>query len=141
MKPRAQVEYRAIAELKELPGNPRTIKKDQFEKLKQSIKDNADYFEARPIILSDRTGELVILAGNQRQGQGNREEIQPATTPRQLQRNHALDRIRKATAAVAVSYSDIVYLQEHAEEIKQLGDPVLAEWAGIPEDEFMEAQR
>lgn len=66
MKPKAQVEYRAIAELKELPGNPRTIKKDQFEKLKQSLKDNADYFEARPIILSDRTGELVILAGNQR---------------------------------------------------------------------------
>lgn len=66
MKPKAQVEYRAIAELKELPGNPRTIKKDQFEKLKKSIQDNADYFEARPIILSDRTGELVILAGNQR---------------------------------------------------------------------------
>lgn len=66
MKPKAQVEYRPITELKELPGNPRTIKKDQFEKLKQSIKDNADYFEARPIILSDRTGELVILAGNQR---------------------------------------------------------------------------
>lgn len=66
MKPKAQVEYRAIADLKELPGNPRTIKKDQFEKLKASIKDNADYFEARPIILSDRTGELVILAGNQR---------------------------------------------------------------------------
>lgn len=66
MKPKAQVEYRAIADLKELPGNPRTIKKDQFEKLKTSIKDNADYFEARPIILSDRTGELVILAGNQR---------------------------------------------------------------------------
>ena len=66
MKSKAQVEYRAIADLKELPGNPRTIKKDQFEKLKQSIKDNADYFEARPIILSDRTGELVILAGNQR---------------------------------------------------------------------------
>lgn len=66
MKPKAQVEYRAVADLKELPGNPRTIKKDQFEKLKTSIKDNADYFEARPIILSDRTGELVILAGNQR---------------------------------------------------------------------------
>lgn len=66
MKPKAQVEYRPIAELRELPGNPRTIKKEQFEKLKTSIKDNADYFEARPIILSDRTGELVILAGNQR---------------------------------------------------------------------------
>lgn len=66
MKPKAQVEYRPIKDLKELQGNPRIIKKDQFEKLKQSLKDNADYFEARPIILSNRTGELVILAGNQR---------------------------------------------------------------------------
>ena len=66
MKPKAQVQYRKLSELKELEGNPRIIKKDQFEKLKQSLKDNADYFEARPIILSNRTGELVILAGNQR---------------------------------------------------------------------------
>lgn len=65
-KPKAVVEYRPLKDLKELPGNPRTIKKDQFEKLKESIKDNPDYFEARPIILSNRTGELVILAGNQR---------------------------------------------------------------------------
>ena len=61
-----RVEYRKLADLKELEGNPRQIKKDQFERLKQSIKDNPDYFEARPLILSDRTGELVILAGNQR---------------------------------------------------------------------------
>lgn len=61
-----QVEYRAIKDLHELEGNPRIIKKDQFERLKKSIKDNPDYFEARPLILSDRTGELVILAGNQR---------------------------------------------------------------------------
>ena len=61
-----QVEYRAISELNELEGNPRTIKKDDFERLKKSIQDNQDYFEARPIILSDRTGKLVIIAGNQR---------------------------------------------------------------------------
>ena len=61
-----RVEYRAIKDLHELQGNPRIIKKDQFERLKTSIKNNQDYFEARPIILSDRTGELVILAGNQR---------------------------------------------------------------------------
>lgn len=66
MKPKTQIEYRKLSELHELPGNPRTIKKDQFEKLKKSLTDNADYFEARPIILSDRTGELIIIAGNQR---------------------------------------------------------------------------
>ena len=65
MKPKAVTKYRKLSELHELPGNPRTIKKDQFEKLKKSIKDNADYFEARPIILSNRTGKLVIIAGRQ----------------------------------------------------------------------------
>lgn len=60
------MEYRKLTELKELDGNPRIIKKDQFERLKKSLRDNQDYFEARPLILSNRTGELVILAGNQR---------------------------------------------------------------------------
>lgn len=66
MQPKAQVVYRKLSELKELPGNPRTISKKQFETLKKSLTNNTDYFEARPIILSNRTGELVILAGNQR---------------------------------------------------------------------------
>lgn len=61
-----EIIYRKLTELKKLPNNPRTIKKDDMERLKKSIKDNPDYFEARPIILSNRTGELVILAGNQR---------------------------------------------------------------------------
>lgn len=65
-KPKSTVEYRAVAELKELERNPRQITKSDFEKLKTSIKDNPDYFEARPLILSNRTGELVVLAGNQR---------------------------------------------------------------------------
>ena len=61
-----QVEYRKLSDLHELKGNPRTIKRDDFEKLKTSIRNNPDYFEARPLILSDRTGRLVVLAGNQR---------------------------------------------------------------------------
>ena len=61
-----EITYRKLSDLKKLPNNPRTITKKDFERLKQSVKDNPDYFEARPIILSDRTGELVIIAGNQR---------------------------------------------------------------------------
>lgn len=66
MSKEARVVYLKLAELKKLPNNPRTIKKQDMERLKQSLKDNPDYFEARPLILSNRTGELVILAGNQR---------------------------------------------------------------------------
>lgn len=62
----SEIIYRKLTDIKKLPNNPRTIKKDDMERLKKSIKDNPDYFEARPIILSNRTGELVILAGNQR---------------------------------------------------------------------------
>lgn len=60
------VKYRPVSEIKELPNNPRTISKEDFDRLKDSIIDNPEYFEGRPLILSDRTGELVVLAGNQR---------------------------------------------------------------------------
>lgn len=60
------MQYRKLTDLKKLDNNPRRIKVADMEKLVNSIKDNPEYFEARPLILSDRTGELVILAGNQR---------------------------------------------------------------------------
>ena len=61
-----EIVYRNISDIKKLDSNPRVISKEQLEKLQRSILDNQDYFEARPIILSNRTGELVIIAGNQR---------------------------------------------------------------------------
>lgn len=60
------MKYRKLSDLKKLDSNPRTIKKEQMNTLVKSIKDNPEYFEARPLILSNRTGELVILGGNQR---------------------------------------------------------------------------
>ena len=61
-----QMIYRPLSLLNKLENNPRTISDHQFEILCKSISDNPGYFEARPLILSDRTGKLVILAGNQR---------------------------------------------------------------------------
>lgn len=60
------MEYRKLEELKKLENNPRTISSKDFQILVKSIQDNPDYFEARPLLLSDRTGDLVIIAGNQR---------------------------------------------------------------------------
>ncbi len=60
------MQYRKLTELKKLPNNPRIIRDKQFKTLCDSIRDNQEYFEARPIILSNRTGELVIIAGNMR---------------------------------------------------------------------------
>lgn len=61
-----KVQYINVKELSHLKNNPRTITKQNMDKLVNSIKNNEDYFEARPIIVSDRTGENVIIAGNQR---------------------------------------------------------------------------
>jgi len=60
------MKYRKLNELRLLKNNPRYITKEKLEKLKASIQKNKEYFEARPLILSNRTGDLVIIAGNQR---------------------------------------------------------------------------
>ena len=61
-----KMEYRKLKTLAKLENNPRLIKDKEFKTLCDSIRDNPEYFEARPLILSDRTGDLVIIAGNQR---------------------------------------------------------------------------
>ncbi|MFA6974009.1 MAG: hypothetical protein WC238_04720 [Parcubacteria group bacterium] len=58
--------YRSPKELKKHPNNPRFILDEDFERLVESVKKLPDLFEGRPIIISDRTGELIILAGNQK---------------------------------------------------------------------------
>lgn len=65
-KTKYKVEYRSLESLKPLENNPRYIKEEDFERLCASVQNNPELFEAQPIILSDRTGELVIIAGNQR---------------------------------------------------------------------------
>lgn len=61
-----QVIYRKITDIKPLPDNPRKIEPEELERLKESIRSNPDYLEAHPLVLSDRTGELVVIDGNQR---------------------------------------------------------------------------
>lgn len=60
------MQYRKLSDLHKLEGNPRKIEPADMEKLVVSLRRNKDYFEARPLILSNRTGKMVIIAGNQR---------------------------------------------------------------------------
>ena len=61
-----QIVYRKPSELSPLETNPRKISDADLAILCSSLQKNADYFEARPLILSDRTDVLVIIAGCQR---------------------------------------------------------------------------
>lgn len=62
------MEYLAIADLKKNPNNPRIIKDDGFNKLKESLQSSKgkEHFDARPCIVSTRIGENIIIAGNTR---------------------------------------------------------------------------
>jgi len=61
--PLPQIEYIDITKLKPSDTNPRQIKDNNFVKLKKSIKEDPLYFETRPCIVDDSTGELIIIAG------------------------------------------------------------------------------
>lgn len=52
--------------LKMNPENPRKIGIKEFESLVKSLTDCPQMFEARPLLVSPRTGELVIIGGNMR---------------------------------------------------------------------------
>lgn len=57
------IQYVEISKLKLHPDNPRLIKDAAFKTLCQSIKENREYFETRPILCNK---EMVIFAGNMR---------------------------------------------------------------------------
>lgn len=57
--------YRKPSELTLLAENPRKIKKEDFERLVESIRING-FWKHRPLALVEREGKLVVLCGNQR---------------------------------------------------------------------------
>lgn len=61
-----KVVMRPLSDLVPNPRNPRKSDPKGLKDLAESIKKNPRYFKARPILLSDRTGELVIIAGERR---------------------------------------------------------------------------
>lgn len=61
----SDIEYRKISELSLLEDNPRKITSKDMDRLVDSIRING-FWKHRPITLSDRTGSLVVIAGNQR---------------------------------------------------------------------------
>lgn len=60
------IQYRHVSQLVPLEGNPRSVNDKEFINLRESIRSMPGFFEARPIIISNRTKSNVIIAGNQR---------------------------------------------------------------------------
>lgn len=60
-------QYVPLSYLRPNPKNPRKINEESLVRLMNSIKENPDYFEVRPIVASrQEDGYLLILGGHQR---------------------------------------------------------------------------
>lgn len=59
-----EIVYRDLSTIKPNPKNPRKPKPNAIVELAESIKNNPDYFEARPILLSTVPGNWLLLAAN-----------------------------------------------------------------------------
>ena len=55
---------------------------------------------------------------------------------KQMEVRAELKRIKRAILAERVSYGEIAFIHGHRQEILKMGDILLAEWAGIDENEF-----
>lgn len=49
-----------------LPANPRTITKNDFDRLKKSISEDPEFLEAKPLMVYEHSGRYVAVSGNQR---------------------------------------------------------------------------
>ena len=135
-----EITYRPLKSLTKLASNPRQITKDDLARLAKSVEDNPDYFAARPLILSDRTGELVIIAGNMRYEAACKLKLKEAPTflmeglSEEREREIIIrDNVNNGTFdwdALANSWSD--------EPLADWGVDIPADWAGVSDIEGKE---
>lgn len=55
-----------ITKLKPLHNNPRSISKENFERLKRDILDDPEFLEKRPLLVNKVGDEYIVYAGNMR---------------------------------------------------------------------------
>jgi len=55
-----------ISSLTLLENNPRTISKDQMQRLCKSIEEDPVFLNSRPILVHEKDNQLLVYAGNQR---------------------------------------------------------------------------
>ena len=49
-----------------VPANPRTINKDDYQKLLKSLQDDPDFLNHKPLHVYEHNGKYIVLGGNQR---------------------------------------------------------------------------
>lgn len=114
-----------------VPGNPRFIRDERFEKLKESIKADPGMMQVREIVAYDNNGELVIIMGNMRyraaKALGIKEvpvKILPRDTPPEKLRAYII----KDNVPFGETDWDMLANEWDAEELESWGMELPTEW-------------
>lgn len=126
------MQYRKVEEIAKLEGNPRKIQESEVKRLMESIQRLPDYFEAHPIVLSDRTGKLVAIDGNQRLEASKRLGLKEVPTALMSGLTEEREREIILRANVLNGEWDLDALQEW--------DKTLLEESGLPEETWKEEE-
>lgn len=124
------MQYRKVEEIAKLQGNPRKIQESEVKRLMVSIQRLPDYFEAHPIVLSDRTGKLVVIDGNQRLEASKRLGLKEVPTALMSGLTEEREKEIILRANVLNGEWDLEALQEW--------DKTLLEESGLPEETWKE---
>lgn len=110
-----------------LPKNPRFIKDERYEKLKQSIIDDPEMLELREIIAYDSGVELVVICGNMRL-KALKELGRDVAVVKVLPKETPIDKLKAYTIKDNVPYG-----QDDFDLIANEWDmPQLLDWGYIP---------
>jgi hypothetical protein len=120
-----------------LPSNPRTISDEKFQKLKQSLIDDPEMLESRPLLVYPYGGENVVIGGNMRLLAAkalNMESIPcyifPEETP--------IEKIRAIVIKDNLGYGDwdwsLIFADWDLEELSSWGMDLPKEWNADPDD-------
>ncbi|GHT93704.1 methyltransferase [Spirochaetia bacterium] len=114
--------YENIGQIEGVPQNPRQIKKDQFEKLKKSIRDFPDMLSLRELVAYDNSGDLVVIGGNMRLKALRELGIETAEV-KILSRDTPIDRLREFTIKDNIGFGEDNWeLLANQWEVEELSD-------------------
>lgn len=126
-----------------LPGNPRTIRKEKFDKLMKSIRDLPEMTEARDLLVYPHDGKFVVLGGNMRL-RAYRElgwkEVPCCILPEGI----AADKLREIVIQDNNPFGetdwDMIANEWDVEELKDWGVDLPADWDTSEAEEQKEAE-
>lgn len=120
-------------QLKGLGKNPRFIRDEKFEQLKQSLQDSPEFLDARPLLVYPlEGGKYIAIAGNMRLRAAR--ELGMKTVPCYVfPENTSVEKLREYTIKDNLAYGEIDY--DVLKEDWDMGE--LQEWGMDLSDDFL----